>query len=622
MGALEIRNKQLRCINCLDIRRLLIIPGYPDPKIEIMCHCNKSEESLLDYCSELKKVNDFQLICQKCGKEEIKHPRFCYECLSVYCSKCCFNHLPRKTGEEDNSKRASLSGHKTIHVEKLDFFCVKHQNENFIGFCQQCLMNICPLCFKEETHQYHQVELFSVIKVDKKAKDDIKKSLKKAEKKIEKNNKEIKSFIKKYKKNLDLKEMEEEFKICSEENVDILELMKNCYKLYDDTKIKNYSIIYNLIKNSGFNLKRLKLEKSTTTEEKADAIMKYLKKDFFILYKRSKANIEEFDINNDEAQDEEEEEKDDDKEEIPVRPQSNTQKISIKKPELQQQNLNEINPIKENENENEIDNTVPYSAPQNFLQQEEQVDYEKDVIDNNNNASQQPKNEIKRIKMPAIFENHPKNNPSPSFHQPTPKKLKMPLMFEKKEEEKKPEKPLPAMAKIKMPSMFDKKEEDNKPKERAAIISTGAKANMGDRKDFLAQMMEKKGGMVGKPKNAVNTGDSSQPPEEKIEIIHESNEGKTEDVLNKVTVTNKKKKKPRKAKFALEGEENQEKTNPAPAPEENKENNSTQENNQESQQVQQQEKQEQQEQQEQNKENNLPTIQEEPPKSNENEGNE
>ena len=173
-----------------------------------------------------------------------------------------------------------------------------------------------------------------------------------------------------------------------------------------------------------------------------------------------------------------------------------------------------------------------------------------------------------------------------------------------------------------MPSIFDKKEEDNKPKERAAIISTGAKANMGDRKDFLAQMMEKKGGMVGKPKNAVNTGDSSQPPEEKIEIIHESNEGKTEDVLNKVTVTNKKKKKPRKAKFALEGEENQEKPNPPPASEENKENNSTQENNQESQQVQQQEKQEQQEQQEQNKENNLPTIQEEPPKSNENEGNE
>ena len=151
--------------------------------------------------------------------------------------------------------------------------------------------------------------------------------------------------------------------------------------------------------------------------------MKYLKKDFFILYKRSKANIEEFDINNDEAQnEEEEEEKDEEKEE---RPYLNTQKISIRKPELHQQDLNEINPIKENENKNEIDNTVPYSAHQNFLQQEEHVDYEKDVIDNNN-VRQQTKNEIKRIKMPAIFENHPKNNSTPSFHQPFPKKLKIP----------------------------------------------------------------------------------------------------------------------------------------------------------------------------------------------------
>lgn len=56
MGALEIRNKKLRCSQCLDIRRLLIVPGYPDPKIEIMCHCNKSVESFLDYCSELKNT--------------------------------------------------------------------------------------------------------------------------------------------------------------------------------------------------------------------------------------------------------------------------------------------------------------------------------------------------------------------------------------------------------------------------------------------------------------------------------------------------------------------------------------------------------------------------------------
>ena len=313
MGALEIRNKKLRCINCLDIRRLLIIPGYPDPKIEIMCHCNKSEEYLLDYCSELKKITDFKLVCTKCGKEEIKHPRFCYECLAVYCSKCCNNHLPRKTGDEESLKRSSLKGHKTIHVEKLDFFCVNHQNENFIGFCQQCLMNICPQCIKEETHQYHQVELYSVIKMDKKSKDEVKKSLKKVERKIERSSKKIKAFCKKNKKNINVKEIEEEFKVCQEENEYILELIKYCYNLYDHSKNKNYSIIYNLIKNSKFNLKKLKIDKNLSTEEKAEFIQKYLKKDFFILYKRSKTNVEEFEVDNEEEQEEEDDEKDDDK---------------------------------------------------------------------------------------------------------------------------------------------------------------------------------------------------------------------------------------------------------------------------------------------------------------------
>ncbi len=61
---------------------------------------------------------------------------------------------------------------------------MNHQTENFIGHCQQCLMNICLQCLKEETHQYHQVELFTVIKIGKKSKEEVKKSMKKAERKI------------------------------------------------------------------------------------------------------------------------------------------------------------------------------------------------------------------------------------------------------------------------------------------------------------------------------------------------------------------------------------------------------------------------------------------------------
>ena len=576
MGALEVRNKKLRCINCLEIRRLLIVPGYPNPKIKIMCHCNSSEESLLEYCSELNKITDFKLVCAKCGKEEIKHPRFCYECLAVYCSKCCNSHLPRRTGDEESFKRSSLTGHKTIHVEKMDFYCINHQTEEFKAYCQQCLMNICPICLRDKTHEFHKVDYFEVIKIDKKAKELIKKNMKKAEKKIEQNNKLIKAFIKKNKKNSNIKEVDEEFKVISQENDYILELLKYSYDIYDHTKTKNYSIIYNLTKNSKFNLKTLKLDKTHNTEEKITDILKYFKKDVFILCRRDKTNPEEFEPDDGENQDEEEDERDDEKEDDTYYTQTSTQKFSQRK----LSDPTKVETISYNITNTEPNNNeVPFSAPMNFLQEKEELTNNEPEPENNtinNNIPSQPKNEIKKLKMPMMF-NKPEER-KPISNNPPPKKLKMPLMFEKREEEKKPEKPLPAKANLKMPSIFEKKEEDNKPKERAAIIKTGASGGLGGKKEMLAQMMANKGA-AGKPK-IPSPSESSQPVEEKIEIVHESNEtGSTEQVLNKVAVTTTKKKKPRRAKFFVEGEENQEKPKPPPAPP--TENTNTEENKQE-----------------------------------------
>ena len=576
MGALEVQNKKLRCINCLEIRRLLIVPGYPNPKIKIMCRCNSSEESLLEYCSELNKITDFKLVCAKCGKEEIKHPRFCYECLAVYCSKCCNSHLPRKTGDEESFKRSSLTGHKTIHVEKMDFYCINHQTEEFKAYCQQCLMNICPICLRDKTHEFHKVDYFEVIKIDKKAKEVIKKNMKKAEKKIEQNNKLIKAFIKKNKKNSNIKEVDEEFKVISQENDYILELLKYSYDIYDHTKTKNYSIIYNLTKNSKFNLKTLKLDKTHNTEEKITDILKYFKKDVFILCRRDKTNPEEFEPDDGENQDEEEDERDDEKEDDTYYTQTSTQKFSQRK----LSDPTKVETISYNITNTEPNNNeVPFSAPMNFLQEKEELTNNEPEPENNtinNNIPSQPKNEIKKLKMPMMF-NKPEEK-KPISNNPPPKKLKMPLMFEKREEEKKPEKPLPAKANLKMPSIFEKKEEDNKPKERAAIIKTGACGGLGGKKEMLAQMMANKGA-AGKPK-IPSPSESSQPEEEKIEIVHESNEtGSTEQVLNKVAVTTTKKKKPRRAKFFVEGEENQEKPKPPPAPP--TENTNTEENKQE-----------------------------------------
>jgi hypothetical protein len=196
------------------------------------------------------------------------------------------------------------------------------------------------------------------------------------------------------------------------------------------------------------------------------------------------------------------------------------------KEEEQTNNINVINA----EDENDVKRIE--TAPKTVFTAEQQVNAQNIARPNNNIASQPPKNEIKKIKMPDIFNPQAQKRPS-AIIAPPPKKLKMPLMFEKKEE-------------------------DNKPKERAAIIKTGASGGLGNKKDFLSQMLNKQG-MAGKPKGAAVPPESVQPEEEKIEIIHESNEaGTTEEVLNKVAVTNTKKKKPRRAKFVIEGEENQE----------------------------------------------------------------
>ena len=192
----------------------------------------------------------------------------------------------------------------------------------------------------------------------------------------------------------------------------------------------------------------------------------------------------------------------------------------------EEEQANNINTIKEND-ENDVKRIE--TAPENVLNPE--INAQNIARQNNNIISQPPQKEMKKIKMPDIFNPQAQKRPSAAII-PPPKKLKM-------------------------PSMFDRKEE-NKPKERAAIINIGASGGFGNKKDLISQIFNKQG-MPGKPKGAAAPTENAQPEEEKIEIIHESNEaGKTEEVLNKVAVTNTKKKKPRRAKFVIEGEENQE----------------------------------------------------------------
>ena len=609
MGALEIRNAKLRCPRCLDIRRLLIIPSIRKPKIEIMCHCNKSIENLLDFFNEINKVTDIKPVCSKCSKELIKHPRLCYDCLLIYCSKCCDNHLP-KQNNGDIPIRASLVGHTTIHIEKLDYYCVDHQNNTFIGYCQQCLMNLCNECIREGTHKSHHVDIFSVIKPTNKDKDDMKNGIKNSESKIERNNKKIFNFCRTHQDDKRTREIGDKYRLITEENNDILALLKYCFNLYKSSKLKNYSIIYNIIRNNKFNNKKLELENANTDEEKFEMIFNYLKRDALILYKRTKTNKEKFKSDDDN----EEEEEDDIIDEVQEE-NSNTNISSNNKQFIENNSKEKQNEIDNNmedkfnlyENVDEDNDNINNNIYQENNKEENQDNIEENIninkyknsmeeINNksNVNSEQNINNEKpKKLKMPTIF-NQPQNEKKDISAKdvPRPKKLKMPSMFEKHEEEEKiSEKPLPIKANLKMPSIFEKKEEEDKPKERAGIIKTGAIGNMGTKKDFLAQMLEKKKEM-GMGIGDRSTGDSNKDGignnnqnKERNEIVQENNEGKAEEVINKVVVAKNKKKKPKRSKAFKFGEEFIEVPKPQPVVEiieeniENKEQNDNAENN-------------------------------------------
>ena len=609
MGALEIRNAKLRCPRCLDIRRLLIIPSIRKPKIEIMCHCNKSIENLLDFFNEINKVTDIKPVCSKCSKELIKHPRLCYDCLLIYCSKCCDNHLP-KQNNGDIPIRASLVGHTTIHIEKLDYYCVDHQNNTFIGYCQQCLMNLCNECIREGTHKSHHVDIFSVIKPTNKDKDDMKNGIKNSESKIERNNKKIFDFCRTHQDDKRTREIGDKYRLITEENNDILALLKYCFNLYKSSKLKNYSIIYNIIRNNKFNNKKLELENANTDEEKFEMIFNYLKRDALILYKRTKTNKEKFKSDDDN----EEEEEDDIIDEVQEE-NSNTNISSNNKQFIENNSKEKQNEIDNNmedkfnlyENVDEDNDNINNNIYQENNKEENQDNIEENIninkyknsmeeINNksNVNSEQNINNEKpKKLKMPTIF-NQPQNEKKDISAKdiPRPKKLKMPSMFEKHEEEEKiSEKPLPIKANLKMPSIFEKKEEEDKPKERAGIIKTGAIGNMGTKKDFLAQMLEKKKEM-GMGIGDRSTGDSNKDGignnnqnKERNEIVQENNEGKAEEVINKVVVAKNKKKKPKRSKAFKFGEEFIEVPKPQPVVEiieeniENKEQNDNAENN-------------------------------------------
>ena len=282
MGGLEVSNKALRCLKCLEIKRMTVCPEYPEPKLKIECRCDEKETKLFDFLNEYKKKENFKIKCAKCQNDNPKEPIYCYSCQKIYCLKCSDFHsqlssLTINEKEENNKDIMTIIGHKTISIEKVDFHCVLHENEKFIGFCKKCLLNFCQKCQDENLHNDHEISLFSEILLDAKKKSIIKGNINLCQEKMEHNEK----MIKKIKKKLKNEESKNQISTLSKENKKInekiLEFFELMLEIYDKTKNKNYSIIFNARKNTKFNT-----ELYLNGEEDIANVFEYLKNDFIL----------------------------------------------------------------------------------------------------------------------------------------------------------------------------------------------------------------------------------------------------------------------------------------------------------------------------------------------------
>jgi len=272
MGGLLIKNNELRCKDCFKLYIFKIKPEYPISKLTRKCKCSTNEIELYNFLSEYKKNKNLSISCSKCNKTNPKDPNYCNECQKLYCINC-----NKEVHKEENNKN-----HKLITIDKYDFYCIYHQNDNFNAYCKNCKINICSKCTQEKLHEGHKVTFYNKIYDEKKMRDYFRKAIKLAEAKIEYNRKVCTMIIKEIKKSEKVKSLKKLNEVNESENKNILEAINIFHELYDISKPKNYSLIVNFVDNINFNLERKKFEKETSKEKDAIDLSNYFKTDFIL----------------------------------------------------------------------------------------------------------------------------------------------------------------------------------------------------------------------------------------------------------------------------------------------------------------------------------------------------
>ena len=532
MGGLEVSNEYLRCPKCLEIKRLTIKPEYPESKVKMNCRCSEKEINLYEYLKDLKKKDDFKIICAKCQKDP-KEPKYCYECQKIYCVKCSDFHsqLSNLVSAQNENKDDifKLIGHKVIDIDKVDFHCILHPIEKFSGFCKKCLLNYCPKCEEENLHKDHEVQLFSSIIVDKKKKELIKEGKKNAQSKIDYNHSVCKKIRKKIKNAENKKQIETLSKENEKNNEKILEFFDFLYDIYDKAKHKNYnySIIFNVVNNMNFNVDKLKFDKNKHEEEDALLLIDYLKNDFIIHTEESMKRLKEK---------EEKEKKEGEN--------KNKETNNTHDGQLFEEKYKDIDDEEEKKDENKEDKKEDKEKKEDKKEESKKEKKEREKKEKEEKAKKEKedkekaKKEEKEKKEKAKKEKDKKNKDKSRDKDKSKDKKKDKGKNDEKDKkvEKRPSQPLPN------------------------IISTGASGKIGDKKAFLQQMM---GGMGGGPMGMksgpigmgmgrpapMGSGAASAPGEKPVQIEHTRNEGDTVEILNNIQVQKTAKKKPRKINF-------------------------------------------------------------------------
>jgi len=588
MGGLEIRNKYIRCSKCLEIKRITIIPEYPEPKVKTNCRCSEKEEILSQFFKDLKKKEDFKIKCAKCQTEDPKEPKYCYQCQKIYCVKCCDFHSQLSNIMESDSKEKKddvnvLIGHKVIDIEKVDFHCILHQDEKFVGFCRKCLLNYCAKCQGEKLHEGHKCKLFVNLLLDKKKKENIKNFKKFSQNKISYNHK-ISKMIRKKIKNKENKNLIESLSKENEKiNEKLLEFFDFLYDIYDKLKHKdNYSVIYNVVNNLKFNVERLKFDKDKNEEEDAQILIDYLKSDFIMHNeqslkkmeeKNSQKNNEEKDkekeydewefiektINNNDDEkynndsDGEEEKKEEEKKEEEKKEENKKEEKEETKKEKKEREKKE----KEEKAKKEKEDKEKAKKEKEEKAKKEKEDKEKAKKEEKEKKEKEKKEKEEKAKKEKEDKEKAKKEEKEKAKKEKEEKAKKEKEEKEKAKKEKEDKKNKDKNKDKKDDKKDKDKKDDKkddkdkkPDGKKRFSQPVVTGKFGDKMALFQQKMS--GGMMmgmGRPAGgpSANAGGEKQ-----VKIEHTRNEGDTVDIINNIQVGKTTKKKPKKVNFEEE----------------------------------------------------------------------